>query len=320
MKLHIRNAARTSNRFASGGPHNLAEAQLRSKKPSLLDIIDSLPDASLAIDLDGRVVAWNREMETMSGVKARDMLLKGNYEYAIPFYQRRRPILIDMVLSGVGDMENHYTVLSKDKDVLICEAEMVDREGRRRDIWGKASPFRNSDGQIVGAIEIVRDITSQKQLVRDLESREHELQRKSRYLEEANIALKVLLERGEREKTVLEGDVIDNVQTLVAPYIARLKKTKMMAEQSALLDVLEFNLNALVSPFLRNATSLQRNFTPRELEIAGLIRQGTKTKQIAKILSLSSKSIDFHRANLRKKLGMASTRSNLCTALRRFDR
>jgi PAS domain-containing protein len=134
--------------------------------PIVLDIIGSLPDATFAINLQGKVIAWNSAMEAMSGVKARDMLFKGDYEYAIPFYHHRRPLLIDLVLAPDEDMKKHYTSYTRDNEVLICEAEMIDRKGCRRDIWGKASPFRNSDGDIVGAIEIVRDITDKKRLVK----------------------------------------------------------------------------------------------------------------------------------------------------------
>jgi len=287
---------------------------------NLLGILESLPDATFAIDLRGQVIAWNREMEVLSGVKAADMLGKGNYEYAVPFYHCRRPILIDLVLGQKNeDIERNYTVLTKAKDLLICESEMTDRQGERRVLWAKASPFHDTGGEIIGAIEIVRDITEQKRLLHELEVRQQELQHKSRYLEEANVALKVLLERREQDKSDLQDDVIVNVQKLVLPYIGRLRKTKLIPEQSAFLDVLEANLNAIISPFVRNATARHRNLTSREIEVANLIKQGRKTKQIAELLNLSPRSIDFHRANLRKKIGVRSTRANLYSALRSFE-
>lgn len=286
---------------------------------NLLGILESLPDATFAIDLRGQVIAWNREMEVLSGVKAADMLGKGNYEYAVPFYHCRRPILIDLVLAPNEDIERNYTVLTKAEDLLICESEMTDKQGNRRDLWAKASPFHDESGKVLGAIEIVRDITEQKRLLHELEVRQQQLQHKSKVLEEANVALKVLLERREQDKSDLQDDVIVNVQKLVLPYIGRLRKTKLIPEQSAFLDVLEANLNAIISPFVRNATARHRNLTSRELEVANLIKQGRKTKQIAELLNLSPRSIDFHRANLRKKIGVQSTRANLYSALRSFE-
>ncbi|NSW81817.1 MAG: PAS domain-containing protein [Syntrophothermus sp.] len=58
-------------------------------------VIDFLPDPTLVIDREGKVIFWNRAMEEMTGVPAQEILGKGNYEHAIPFYGERRPILID---------------------------------------------------------------------------------------------------------------------------------------------------------------------------------------------------------------------------------
>ena len=76
-----------------------AEASIRDHERREADIINFLPDATFAIDTRGVVIAWNRAMEKMTGVPATEILGKGNYEYAIPFYHERRPILIDLVLS-----------------------------------------------------------------------------------------------------------------------------------------------------------------------------------------------------------------------------
>ena len=75
-----------------------AERSLHDSERRLADIIDFLPDATFAIDNAGNVIAWNRAIEEMTGVPARDMLGRGNFEYAIPIYGSRRPILIDLVL------------------------------------------------------------------------------------------------------------------------------------------------------------------------------------------------------------------------------
>src|SRR5690606_18585965 len=103
------------------------------------------------------------------------------------------------------------------------------------------------------------------------------------------------LERRERDKTDLQEDVVLNVQRLVAPYLARLRKTRLSTEQATLVDVLESNFQAITSPFLRNVSARHHNLTPREVEIVAFIKQGRKTKQIAQMLNLSPRSVDFHR-------------------------
>ncbi|OPY52141.1 MAG: aerobic respiration control sensor protein ArcB [Methanosaeta sp. PtaU1.Bin112] len=85
-----------------------AEESLAESEQRLMDIIDFLPDATLVIDKDGKVIAWNRAIESMTGILAKDMIGKGNYEYALPFYGTRRPILIDLILKYDREIERNY--------------------------------------------------------------------------------------------------------------------------------------------------------------------------------------------------------------------
>lgn len=117
--------------------------------------------------------------------------------------------------------------------------------------------------------------------------------------------------RREREKIALQGDVVANVQRLIRPYVARLRSQRLSADQAAYLNLIESNLAAIVSPFLKNAALRNRDLTRREVEIASLVRQGKSTKQITDPLHLSSRSVDFHRHNLRRKLGVGRTREKL---------
>jgi PAS domain S-box-containing protein len=137
------------------------EALLDSER-RLAEIIDFLPDATFAIDIKGTVLTWNRAIEEMTGVEAEAMVGKGNYEYALPFYGTRRPILIDLVFMSDAEIEKKYYFVNREGDSLLAEAEVPVR-GKIRQLWGKARPLYNSEGQIVGAIEAIRDITEQKE-------------------------------------------------------------------------------------------------------------------------------------------------------------
>ena len=66
-----------------------AEKALKGSEQRLSDIINFLPDATFAIDPGGKVIAWNQAMEDMTGIPKDDILGKGNYEYALPFYSGR---------------------------------------------------------------------------------------------------------------------------------------------------------------------------------------------------------------------------------------
>jgi PAS domain S-box-containing protein len=139
-----------------------AEEQSQELGNRLSTIIDFLPDATFAIDLSGKVIVWNRAIEEMTGVKAKDMLGKGDYEYGIPFYGTRRPILIDVVSEFKGVSKKKYSVVKKEDRILLAEAD-VTLKGIPRVLWGTAGPLYDGHGNIAGAIESVRDITEFRQ-------------------------------------------------------------------------------------------------------------------------------------------------------------
>ncbi|HWP96739.1 MAG TPA: PAS domain S-box protein [Syntrophomonadaceae bacterium] len=132
--------------------------QLKTSEQNLAGLIEYLPDATLAIDLEGKVVAWNQAMEELTGIKAQDMMGKGNYEYALAFYDNRRPIMVDLVLKP-EEVQQFYSVVEVDKYVVISEFATPNLRGRGRHLWGRAMPWYDQDGRLLGAIESLRDIT-----------------------------------------------------------------------------------------------------------------------------------------------------------------
>jgi len=137
------------------------QAALETSQQHLLQIINLLPDATMVIDLKGKVIAWNRAIENMTGIKTQDMLGKGNYEYAIPFYGERRPVLIDIVGQWNKEIEKKYQYIKKDGESLVSETydPLVKPGGF---LWNKASLLYDQEGEVIGAIESIRDITDMK--------------------------------------------------------------------------------------------------------------------------------------------------------------
>jgi PAS domain S-box-containing protein len=280
-----------------------AEAQLRESEQRLADIIDFLPDATLVIDMSGKVIAWNRAMEDMTGVKAEDMLGRGNYEYAIPFYGTRRPILIDLVFKDDKKIQKKYFFVRKEGDVLLAEAA-VQVKGENLSLWGKAKPLYNSKGDIIGAIESIRDITERKQVEESLKYREQELEANNIQLQDLNAALRVLLKQREQDKNDLEEKVLANVKKLIMPYLDKLKKESKCLKTMAYLGTLELTLKDIVAPFAHRISSKYVGLTNREVQVAGLIKEGMITKEIAEMLNISESAINIHRYNIRRKLGL----------------
>ena len=126
------------------------------------EIIDFIPDAILAIDLNGIVIAWNKAMEELTGTLATDILGKGNYEYALPIYGIRRPTLADLALKPDAVNEAKYSNLRRDGNSISGEAYITSLRKCGSYIWGKAAPLYNSSGNVVGVIESIRDITMRK--------------------------------------------------------------------------------------------------------------------------------------------------------------
>ena len=467
------------------------EVALRESERRLADIIDFLPDATFVIDLSGKVIAWNRAMEEMSGVKAADMQGKDDYEYTIPFYGLRRPALIDLALRFTDKDQKKYAFIKKEGDVLLTETHVVLGESSRV-LLGKARPLYDSNGNIVGAIESIRNITALKQAekalqkahdelevrvgartaelvaanktlqkeilerkrteavleesekrydqffktsrdcvfitfvngrfidmnnslvevlgyssrkemmqvnVKDLyvnqkdririanlvaengyvqespidfhkkdgtkiqvlitavflydadgivigsqgtlrdvteqrrveeelrkyredlevlvSGRTKELESKTKNLQEVNTALNVLLQKREDDKQLLEESFVANIGSIVLPYVEKIRKNNLDVQQQLCLDIIEKNLGEIASPLLK--TIQQFDLTPREVQIASLINDGKLTKEIAKTLGIGKGSIDTHRKNIRKKLGLDRT-SNLQSHLRFLEK
>jgi two-component system cell cycle sensor histidine kinase/response regulator CckA len=144
--------------------HKQAEEAIRESERRLSDIIEFFPDATLVIDKEGKVIAWNRAIETMTGINKEDMLGKGDYEYAIPFYGERKPILIDYALHTDNAVEKQYTAFQRMGDVLFGEAFTPNLPPGNIHLSGTASILRDERGEIIAAIECIRDNTERKRL------------------------------------------------------------------------------------------------------------------------------------------------------------
>lgn len=151
-----------------------AEEVLQESERRLANIVDFLPNPTFVIDREGKVIAWNQAIEETLGVKAEDILGKGNYEYALPFYGERRPILIDLVFAPPEEIEQKYIQVRRSGETLQAEA-YVYPGGQQRYYVGTAAPLYDAKGELTGAIETFRDITEQKQSELALQESEQRL-------------------------------------------------------------------------------------------------------------------------------------------------
>jgi PAS domain S-box-containing protein len=148
-------------------------------------------------------------------------------------------------------------------------------------------------------------------LIHRLELQVMELEKTIKNKEEANRALKILLEKKERDQKETQESVLLNVNKLILPYIEKIKMTELDNFQKTYLSIIETNLKDIVSPFSRRMSVKESNLTPRELQVATLTIKGISGKNIAKIMNISPKTVDTFRKNIRKKIGIKHKRVNL---------
>jgi len=180
----------------------------------------------------------------------------------------------------------------------------------------------DSEGKIIGNLAIGQDITERRQaedalqqahdkLEQRVMERTKELERKSRSIEDVNTALNVMLKKRDEDKLIIEERVLFNVKELIEPLIENLKKNGLNENQTGYVNTLETFLAEIVSPFSQTLHTKFLNLTLSEIRVANLIKEGKTTKEIASLLNSTPRAIEFHRQNLRKKLGLSSRKANL---------
>jgi PAS domain S-box-containing protein len=124
----------------------------------IADFIKLIPDATMVIDLKGKVMAWNHAMEELTGVRAKEIIGKGDYEYSLPFYGERRPVLADIALKEVGDLRKKYKSITPWGNTLVAEARVTNLPGGPATVYGSATILKNSRGKVLGVLELVCEV------------------------------------------------------------------------------------------------------------------------------------------------------------------
>jgi PAS domain S-box-containing protein len=289
------------------------DKELRDSLTKYQLLADNVSDVIWVLDLNGNLTYISPSDKQLRGYSMEeakkqtleDILTPASFELAKKAREEQRAI------EDAGDEDPLRSV--------SLELKMNCKDGST--IWTEinATGLRGPDGRAYGILGITRNITDRKKAEDALKRREKELDVKSRYLAEANTALKVLLQHREKDKTNLQADILSNIKKLITPHIDQLRKSLVTADQMSRLHIIETNLNNIISPFLRNMTTKHLNLTPKEIQVANLVKEGKTTKEIAILLHLSPRSIEFHRDNIRKKLGLQNKKVNLQSYLHTFS-
>jgi PAS domain S-box-containing protein len=274
----------------------LAEEALRESGERLRGLLDAITESAILVNPEGTIMALNQTAAQRLGGTVEKLTGRCVWDLMPPHVANARKARKDMVI------ESRVPVRFEDE-----------RDGEIYDT--NSFPIFDEDGNINAFAIFSIQITEQKRVLEAQRQSEIELKAKTSNLEEVNAALRVLLEQREKDKSEIEEKLLFNVKELVLPYLEKMKNSGLDMSQNGYLDILESNLNDIVSPFARTLSLKYMSLTPTEIQVANLIKQGKSTKDIANSFHISSKTIEDHRKNIRKKLGITNRKTNLRTHL-----
>ena len=271
------------------------EERLRQSEKRFRVLIETLPEAIFESDINVNLIYANQKAFKLFGYTKHDLEngLNG-IDLLVPEDRKRAK-------------ENLLKRFQGEK-IGINEYEALKKDGSSFPVLLHAMPILEQGGNIKGIRGIIVDITKRKQI-------EQELIKEKKNLEEVNAVLKIILREHELRKTQIEEKIFLNIEKLLLPYLSELKSSNLNENQHFLLDVIQKNIEEITGSFSRDLTHKYNNLTPREIQVANLIKQGRTNKEIAKFLSLSPSAVDFHRQNLRLKLNIKGKKENLRSIL-----
>ncbi|MCB2180909.1 MAG: PAS domain-containing protein [Desulfobulbaceae bacterium] len=285
------------------------EMQLEENENRLRQILHACSDGFWDWDLVNEKVSWGRDWHRLLGYADEDFK-KTPLTWEELVHPEDKPKTLKKINKHIDGLTSRYE----------AEFRMKNKAGEWQ--WllsrGKAVEWdeENRPLRIVGSLT---DITHRKNFEIELKNAYADLEKRIKErtveLEETNVALRVLLKKRSEDRSVLEQQVIKNVTSLVEPYIMKLKKSKLTKEQKIIVDILQSNLEEVTSPFTSTLSSKFMKLTPSEIQVANLVKQGKRTKDIAELLSLAPGTINIHRKNIRKKLELTHQGVNLQTVL-----
>ncbi len=253
-----------------------------------------------------QALAAEIERDGQEGVDP-DRSVKMELEY---YHKNGSTVWLEMVGSAIRDNNGRIVGIHGVSRDITDRKRAEEELGRYRERLEELVRERTSELTRVNE-RLKREIEEKTSTAVTLRSRESDLLQSRQYLEEMNAALKVLLKQRDEDKASMRQNIISNLELNAMPYLDKMESTHLTDLQRAYLAKIRASLSDITSPFTRKISNGYLNLTPSEIQVAGFIKEGKSSKEIASLMNLSHNTIQTHRYNIRIKLGLQNSKESL---------
>ena len=276
-------------------------------KEKYLELVEKAVD-SMAVLQGHEIKVVNARLLKLFGCRYKKEMLNHPFtEFVVP---EERELMRRMCFDDENEESFPYHWEFK---ALRCDGKTFDAE-----LFTNLIEFKGEIARQAVIKDVSKKVIAKKARGKAYQQKNHQLESRLKKLHEAvkneeeiNRALKVLIDKRERDQIEFQESVLLNVNKLILPYIDKIKSTDLDDFQKTYLSIIETNLKDIVSPFSRKLAVKELNLTPKELQVANLAKKGVSSKMIGKIMNISPRTVDTYRKNIRKKIGLEGRRINL---------
>lgn len=266
----------------------------RAKSRAWQKLFENVPVGMCRVGLDGRVLQANPAMIKLAGYSEAEI---------------SRMNVKDLLRDG-DEVERLFEKIVSDAPGCHAYGKLIRKDGSFTPAYltGSRVILSGSEAILLTAI----DITPRSEVQASLERAEHSLDETEQALNLKSIALAEVVHQIEADKNALRENIAANIRDLILPIVEKLRLTDAPAE---MIDMLESALREITNRFSIQLFQAVPNLSSRESEITRMIHCGLTSKQIARLLGISQETVEKHRRNIRKKVGISGQKVNLASFL-----
>jgi len=261
-------------------------------------LIDSIPTPIFHKNTKGQYLGCNIAFAELCELPPEDLIGKTVHDLQ-PVETAGEHHRIDGYLLQHGGIKNYEIAASfadgRNKFHAVCKTVYKDKTGR-------------TAGLIGASFDITELVSTKTNLIK-----------RTQELEEVNTALRVLLKEMNKLQENTEIKIVKNIQESIMPYLDEAEEAATVQQGKPYIEMARTNLKRITSSFTQRLSSSVLNLSPREIQVADYVKIGKSNKETARLMKISPNAVEFHRNNLRQKLGLKGKRSNLRTHLMNLE-